>query len=179
VAPWLLSRDNRPAVDPCAPDAAFVIAVGPVTGTGVWSQSRFGVYAKSPATGGFGESYCGGSLAPKIKGCGVDALVLTVRSADPLWLAVDERGVSFRDASVLWGSETYTTEEEVLSESSAGAGAMVIGPAARTSFASPASRAIAGEAWVGEAWERSWAASGSKRSPSPAAAVRRWPTKPF
>ena len=42
----------------------------------MWSQYRFGVYAKSPAGRGCGVSYCGGSPAPTIKGCGVDAIVL-------------------------------------------------------------------------------------------------------
>ena len=28
----------------------FVIAAGPITGTKLWSQSRFGVYSTSPAT---------------------------------------------------------------------------------------------------------------------------------
>ena len=60
--------------DALSSENVFVIATGPATGTRMWGQSRFGVYTKSPATGGYGESYCGGTLAPKIKGCGIDAV---------------------------------------------------------------------------------------------------------
>ena len=52
----LLMQENPPGVDPLSPDSVFIIATGPVTGTKLWSQSRFGVFAKSPATGGYGES---------------------------------------------------------------------------------------------------------------------------
>ena len=72
----LLMKENPKGVSSLAPENKFFIITGPVTGTKLWSQSRFAVYSKSPATGGFGESYCGGSIAPKIKGCGVDVIVL-------------------------------------------------------------------------------------------------------
>ena len=72
----LLMKESPVGVEALSPDNRFIITVGPVTGTTFWSQSRFAVFAKSPATGGFMESYCGGSLAPRIKGCGVDAVVI-------------------------------------------------------------------------------------------------------
>ena len=128
----LLLNENAPGVDPLAPESVFVIAVGPVTGTRVWSQSRFGVYAKSPATGGWGESYCGGTLAPRIKGCGVDAVLLRGRRPFLSSIRIDEHGASFQDARHLAGAESYVTEEELARQASAQgseAGAMVIGPA--------------------------------------------------
>jgi aldehyde:ferredoxin oxidoreductase len=76
----LLLRENPAGIGPLAPEARFILAAGPVTGTRVWSQSRFGAFAKSPTTGGYAESYCGGTLAPRLKGCGVDAVVLEGRS---------------------------------------------------------------------------------------------------
>lgn len=125
----LLLTENPPGVDPFAPENIFVIAAGPVTGTNMWSQSRFAVFSKSPATGGYGESYCGGSLAPKIKGCGVDAIVLTGKADDLTFLAIDEQGVTFHDAGMLRGKDTFESEDYILERSAPGAGAMVIGPA--------------------------------------------------
>ena len=128
----LLLAHNPAGVDPLSPQSVFVIAVGPVTGTKMWSQSRFGVYAKSPATGGWGESYCGGTLAPLIKGCGVDAVLLQGRRPELSWLEVDERGVSFHDAGDLAGAECYATEGKLARAAprdGAPAGAMGIGPA--------------------------------------------------
>jgi len=125
----LLMRENPPGVDPFSPENTFIIATGPVTGTRMWGQSRFGVYTKSPATGGFGESYCGGTLAPKIKGCGVDAVILKGRADRLLYLVIDEFRVRFKDASAVQGADTYAAEDYILKNSPAKAGAMVIGPA--------------------------------------------------
>lgn len=125
----LLLSENPPGVDPMAPENIFVLAVGPVTGTAMWGQSRFGAFTKSPATGGFGESYCGGSLAPKIKGCGVDAVILRGRADALTFLVIDEEGVRFEDAAEIQGAETFAAEEYILARSPKGAGAMVIGPA--------------------------------------------------
>ncbi len=124
-----LMEENPKGVDPLSDENIFVIAVGPVTGTKMWSQSRFGVYSKSPATGGYGESYCGGSLAPKIKGCGIDAIVIKGKADSLLFLVIDENGVSFKDAGIIKGKDTVISEEFILKNSAPGAGVMVIGPA--------------------------------------------------
>ena len=125
----LLMQENPQGIDPLSPENVFIIVTGPATGTKMWSQSRFGVFAKSPATGGYGESYCGGSLAPKIKGCGVDAIILEGKCETLSFLAIDEQGVTFHDAAMLRGKDTAETETYLLEHSPQGAGAMTIGPA--------------------------------------------------
>lgn len=125
----LLLDENPPGVDPLSAEARFVLTVGPLTQSRVWGSARFGAYAKSPATGGFGESYCGGTAAERIKGCGVDVIVLSGASDRLVWLRVDERGVSFEDAESLRGWDTYPTEDHVLGRSAKGASALSIGPA--------------------------------------------------
>jgi aldehyde:ferredoxin oxidoreductase len=125
----LLLSETVEGIDPLSPESVFIIAVGPITGTKMWSQSRFGVFAKSPATNGYGESYCGGSLAPKIKRCGIDAVIIQGRCPSLSFLTIDETGVLFHDGGSLRGVETYETEQKILEKSGANAGAMVIGPA--------------------------------------------------
>lgn len=125
----ILIEENPPGVNPLAPENIFVIAVGPVTGTRIWSQSRFAVFSKSPATGGYAESYCGGTLAPKIKGCGVDAVVITGKCDDLSYIAVNEDTVAFHDAAEIAGADCYDAEDYIVDHSGEGAGAMVIGPA--------------------------------------------------
>ena len=107
----LLMKENPIGVDPLAAAAVFILTVGPLTGTKVWGSSRFGAFAKSPATGGYGESYCGGSLAGQLKGCGIDAVILTGRCEDLSFLLIDEKGPTFLDASSLRGRDTVETEE--------------------------------------------------------------------
>jgi aldehyde:ferredoxin oxidoreductase len=125
----LLWNEVPAGAPPLSPENKFILAVGPVTGTGFWSQSRFGAYAKSPATGGYAEAYCGGSVAPKIKGCGVDAVIIEGACEKPTFLAVDETGAVFADAAPVSGADTVETEEFILRNSPPGAGALSIGPA--------------------------------------------------
>ena len=124
-----LLEENPVGVDPLSAEGRFYIATGPITGTRMWSQSRFAVFAKSPATGGFGESYCGGTLAPKIKGCGIDLIVLEGACQELSTLLIDEGGVTLRSAPELRGADSYDAETALLARAPAGAGAMVIGPA--------------------------------------------------
>jgi len=135
VGSHYLLEENPSGVHPFDPDNRFIIAVGPVTGTRMWSQSRFAVFTKSPATGGYGESYCGGSLAPKIKACGVDAIILEGACQSLSTLLITDEGVHFHDAAELAGWETYDTESHILERSPEGAGAMVIGPAGENGVA--------------------------------------------
>ena len=125
----LLLEEIPPGADALGADNVFVIATGPATGTRMWGQSRFGVYSKSPATDGFGESYCGGTLAPKIKGCGIDAVIISGRAEQLTWLEISQDGVRFRDAEPIRGTQTDKAEAYMLQKSAPGAGALTIGPA--------------------------------------------------
>lgn len=125
----LLLKENPKGVEPFSAENKFIICTGPATGTKMWSQSRFGVYSKSPATGGYGESYCGGTLAPKIKGCGIDAVIIEGKRPSLSFLAVGEDGVSFNDAAEIKGKDTFEAEDFILNHSRDNAAAMVIGPA--------------------------------------------------
>ncbi|MCK5073536.1 MAG: aldehyde ferredoxin oxidoreductase family protein [Bacteriovoracaceae bacterium] len=125
----LLMERNPVGVDPLSSDNIFVIATGPATTTNVWGRNRFAVFSKSPATGGYGESYCGGNLAPKIKGCGFDAVILKGKASALVYLVIDENGVQFKDARMLRGKMTDEAEDHILENSPKGAGSMVIGPA--------------------------------------------------
>lgn len=126
---WLLLKENPHGVDPFSIENLFIIATGPVTGTHMWGQARFGVFTKSPLTEGYGESYCGGTLAPKIKGCGVDAIIISGKADSMQYLVIDQDGVIFKDASLIKGKDTYESEDFILKNSPPNASAMVIGPA--------------------------------------------------
>ncbi len=127
---YLLLKHLQPGVDALSPDNKIVFSTGPVADTVVPAASRFGVYAKSPLTGFFGESYSGGHVAPVMKRTGYDAFMIEGASEEPVYLHISDTGVTFADASDLWGTETYATEDALLERVDVqGAQAIVIGPA--------------------------------------------------
>lgn len=126
-----LLLENAPVgVDPLAPDNPFVLTVGPATGTVLAPASRYGIFAKAPLTGVFGESYAGGHVAPKIKATGYDAILLQGAADRPVYLEITDQGVTFHDAAPFWGMDAYRAEEALeASVGVRGAKAIVIGPA--------------------------------------------------
>ncbi len=130
VATHLLLERNPSGVDPLSPENLMVMSVGPSTDSPIYGSCRHGIYAKSPLTGFYGESYSGGSLAIRMSRTGYDAFILKGASENPVWLEITDKEVKFHDASELWGLDTYQTEAEVKAQAgSKKCGCMVIGPA--------------------------------------------------
>ena len=133
LAAHLLTELNPPGVDPLAPENCLIFNTGPLGGSTIWGSCRYGVYTKSPLTGIFAESYCGGRTPDVIDAAGFDAIVVQGKSLQPAVLTVHPEGVDFHDAGDVWGMETYAAED-ALKERFARPeyrkkGAVVIGPA--------------------------------------------------
>lgn len=130
LATHLLMEKNRPGVDPLSPDNHLIFALGPMNDTRIWGSSRWGVYTKSPQTGIFSESYCGGRVAEPMSRTGYDAFVLEGASATPVYLEIGDDGVRFNDAADIWGADAYKTQDMVTERvGRKDAGILVIGPA--------------------------------------------------
>lgn len=127
---YLLNREVDPRTDPLGPENSLIFTTGIVSGTRLPGSSRYGVFAKSPLTGFYAESYAGGKVAPAMKSTGFDAIVLQGQSKTPVYLVITPRGVQFKEAGHLWGRDTYRAEDGMLAEVGVkGAQAVVIGPA--------------------------------------------------
>ena len=127
---YLLMKENPPKVDPLSPQNRLIFCIGPVTNTRIYGSCRHGVFAKSPLTGIFSESYSGGKVAEPMSRTGYDAFIFEEASSEPVWVDISDQKVTFHDAKDLWGKDTYSTEDEVLKKlNQKGAGALVIGPA--------------------------------------------------
>src|SRR5687768_9623415 len=96
-------------------DAAnpVVFAVGPVTDTSVPGNSRACVAAKSPLTGLFFDSTFGGRFPATLKRTGFDAVVITGRAKEPVYVRVTEEGATLQPARDLWGRTTRDTVHAV------------------------------------------------------------------
>lgn len=127
---YLLWKNLKAGVDPLSAENVIIFSTGPATATRMVGASRYGVYSKSPLTNFFADSYAGGYVAPQMKRCGYDAIIIRGVSSSPVFLEISSNGVRFWDASDLWGKDTYETEEQCQSKVGVpGAQALVIGPA--------------------------------------------------
>ncbi|HQO03540.1 MAG TPA: aldehyde ferredoxin oxidoreductase N-terminal domain-containing protein, partial [Spirochaetota bacterium] len=113
-------------VDPLGPDNIIAFMMGVLMGTGASCSGRFAAVTKSPLTGIMTSASCGGPFGMALKTSGWDGLLIKGKSAKPVYLYIDSKGVQFRDAKTIWGKEIRKAQDVVLKE---GSGAVVIGPA--------------------------------------------------
>ncbi|MCX8187485.1 MAG: aldehyde ferredoxin oxidoreductase family protein [Nitrososphaeria archaeon] len=106
----------HPGVDPLSPENVLVFATGPLTGTIVPTSARFTVAAKSPLTKGWGEAHAGGFWGVELKKAGYDGLILVGRASSPVYLVVRDDSIELRDASKLWGLDTYEVDQAIKRE---------------------------------------------------------------
>ncbi len=125
--PVMLEKIDRDA-DPLGPDNVMIVSAGLLNGLGFHGVCRYGVYAKSPLTGGFGGSDAGGYFGPGLRGQGLEAIVATGSSEKPVYLWVENGSVEIRDASDLWGLETGPALDK-LREKHGKISAILVGPA--------------------------------------------------
>jgi aldehyde:ferredoxin oxidoreductase len=126
----LLLNNTQAGVDPLSADNAIIFATGPVTDTKVYGSCRFGAFTKSPLTGIYCESYAGGKVPEPLSRTGYDAVIIKGASKKPVYLEISHKKVIFRDASHLWGKDTFETEDAIREEvGRKDAGIIVIGPA--------------------------------------------------
>jgi len=120
---------QKAGVDPLGPDNIFAVATGPFVGAPIPGATRYQVMAKSPLTGGWGDANAGGDFATRLKGAGCDAIFFTGISEKPAYLLIDEGKAKLRDASHLWGKDTFDTEDMLQSELGQQTSIICVGPA--------------------------------------------------
>lgn len=121
----LLEEECPAGVDPLAPEAPVVFAVGPLTGVFPLASKAVAMF-KSPLTGYLGESHAGGRSAQSIRMAGYGAIVISGASSLPVYLAVHGDKVHFRDASTLWGMRSLFTVGSIVREKEPGEGSRTI-----------------------------------------------------
>jgi aldehyde:ferredoxin oxidoreductase len=120
-----------PDCDPLGEDNNLYILTGPLCGSGLPATPRFSIAAKSPLTGIWGEANCGGNFGPALKFAGWDGIVVRGKSKKPVLLTVKDAKVELKDASDIWGKDTYETADTLSSrfEGKPTARILSIGPA--------------------------------------------------
>ena len=102
-----------PKADALGPESIFGFFPGLLTGTIAPLTGRFMVAGKSPLTGTWGDSNCGGYFGPEIKKCGYDAILIKGTAKTPKYIAIMNDEKQILDASELWGLDAVETEDKL------------------------------------------------------------------
>ncbi|BAL80152.1 aldehyde ferredoxin oxidoreductase family protein [Caldisericum exile] len=102
--------------DPLGPENKLIFATGPLTLTTAPTGGRYDVVTKSPLNNVIAASNSGGFFGPELKKAGFDMLIVEGKSNKPVYLWVHDGNVEIRDASHLWGKDTYETTDMLLEE---------------------------------------------------------------
>ncbi len=116
LAGYILLNELPPHTDPFAPENVMVFANGLLTGAPVSTATRYVVSARSPLTGGYGESEAGGFWGPELKMAGWEAIVVKGKAPRPVYLWINGGQVEIRPAEHLWGKFTAEVQEAIRSE---------------------------------------------------------------
>src|SRR5206468_1422310 len=103
LAAHLLLRDLKPGADPLGPDNVLVLMTSVINGLSLSGTNRYTAAAKSPLTGGYGESEAGGWWGPELRAAGWDGVVVHGASKTPVYVWIKDAAVEFRDATPYWG----------------------------------------------------------------------------
>jgi aldehyde:ferredoxin oxidoreductase len=116
LAGYILLNEMPSGTEPFAPENVMVFASGLLTGAPVSTATRYVVSARSPLTGGYGESEAGGFWGPELKMAGYEAIVVKGKASSPVYLWLNEEQAEIRPAEHLWGKLTAEVQTEIRAE---------------------------------------------------------------
>jgi aldehyde:ferredoxin oxidoreductase len=131
VATNLMLEEYMEGTGPLDPEMPFIFSTGPLSGVYPTCTKTVALF-RSPLNGELGESYAGGHLAMSLRYSGFETIVIKGASQYPVYVAIHNDKVSFRDASSIWNLSSAIDAGKILREVESGAGRrsiIRIGPA--------------------------------------------------
>ena len=125
-----LYDELAPDVDPLGEENKLILATGVLTGTQAQSVSRWLACTKSPLTGCYARSCCGGDFGAWMKFAGYDFILIEGKSEKPVFLVINSSGSELKDAGELWGKDTVQTQDWLNERYGKATRTACIGPAA-------------------------------------------------
>ncbi|HSB02605.1 MAG TPA: aldehyde ferredoxin oxidoreductase family protein [Anaerolineales bacterium] len=123
-------REMPKGADPLGPENVLTLMASVTTGAAISGQSRINANAKSPISGGIGDSQGGGFFPAELKFAGFDGIVIKGKSPKPVYLAIIDGQAELRDAAHLMGKKTGEVDDILHNEIDPKAEILQHGPAA-------------------------------------------------
>lgn len=117
----------NPNLDPLHPDSPLLFLNGPLSGTYGPAVGRYVICGRSPLTGLWAESNCGGYWGAELRKAGYDGILITGRCENPVSITVIDDRVQILSAAHLWGMDNYEYQKAILPSMPSGARILSIG----------------------------------------------------
>jgi len=107
---YMFFTEVRKGVVPLSPENKLMFMTGSLCGSAIGiSADRFALCTRSPLTGAWLDSHCGGFWGPELKFAGYDGVIIEGRSNKPVYIHIEDERVEIRSAEDLWGADTFQT----------------------------------------------------------------------
>jgi aldehyde:ferredoxin oxidoreductase len=103
---YYILHEMQAGVDALSPENVLTLMISPTTGAPISGQSRINANAKSPISGGIGDSQGGGYFPAEMKFAGFDGIVIKGKSPQPVYLTLIEGKAELHPADHLIGKLT-------------------------------------------------------------------------
>ncbi len=111
LAAHYLVSELPAGADPLGAENVLIFMTGPVSGL-FPGTTRHAVVTKSPATGGFCDSFAGGYFAWELRKAGLLGIIVTGAAAQPVCLRVDDDTAVIEPAGDLWGKSVVDVDDD-------------------------------------------------------------------
>ncbi len=112
----ILWKDLPEAIDPFGPENEIIISTGPWTATAAPQAGRAMLGCISPETGGFSSGSFGWYFPAAMKYAGFDVIIVKGKAEKPVYIFIDNKEITIRDAANIWGKETGETVKMIREE---------------------------------------------------------------
>ena len=129
LSTYYLMKRCKPGINALGPENLLILTASVVAGQPFAGLARFTAAAKSPLTGGIGETRCEGPFSGALKSSGFDAIIVSGASDTPVTLCIEGGNARLAEASELWGKATARAFDDLEGQFGSDASAAVIGPA--------------------------------------------------
>jgi aldehyde:ferredoxin oxidoreductase len=129
LATYYLLKMTPKGIDPLSPHNKLIFVSSAIAGHKAPGLARFTVVAKSPLTGGIGESRCEGPWGIALKSAGIDGVICHNSSDVPVILVINNGAAEIIEAKNLWGENVNKTTDLLEMQFGSDVHVATIGPA--------------------------------------------------
>lgn len=113
LSAYILWRECPRATTTFNPANRLILATGPMQGTKQTGAAKWSAGSISPSINMNADSAATASFGIEIKYAGYDAIVVHGRAEKPVYIVIDDDKAEIKDASSLWGRDSYEAEDSI------------------------------------------------------------------